>query len=343
MEVPVVDLQQWLTGDRDQVAADLDRACRSVGFIQVIGHGIEQSVIDAMLDASDEFFALPIETKLQAVPAHPGVNRGYAAMGTEALAYSLGVQAVRPDLFEAFNIGPDDVDRTDPFVVADTFGFFAENVWPAQPVALRPALNAYFDEARRVAMSLTDVFARALGLNDAWLRPYVDRSTMTMRVNHYERRNGDEPPTHNQMRMGAHTDYGIVTVLYADPVPGLQIVGPDGQWFDVLPIDGALLVNLGDLTAQWTNDQWRSTLHRVVPPPAQADGSSLRRSVAFFLDGNYDAQVECLPTCCSASNPARYPTTTAGEHLIAKVLGPRTLTTSKAMDTAGDRLNVVEH
>lgn len=341
MDVPVIDLQRWAHGDRGALAGSVDVACTSYGFMQVVGHGIPAEVVAAMLEASDAFFGLPLDVKLQAVPAHPGINRGYAAMGTEALAYSLGVDQAPPDLFEAFNIGPDDVDRNDPFHADDHFGFFANNVWPAEPTSLRPALNDYFAEAHRVALCLTDVFSVALGLGEQWFRPFVDRSTLTMRVNHYERRAGSVPPAAEQMRMGAHTDYGIVTVLYADAVPGLEIVGPDGNWHGVTPLPGALLVNLGDLTAQWTNDRWRSTLHRVVPPPAACDGSALRRSVAFFFDGNYDALVQCLPTCCSDENPARYAPTTAGDHLIAKVLGPRTLTTSHATDTAGDRLKFV--
>ena len=341
MDVPIIDLQQWSNGHRDELAVALDQACREVGFIQVVGHGIAPRVIDEMLAAADEFFSRPLASKLKAVPPHPGINRGYAAMGTEALAYSLGVEASRPDLFEAFNIGPDDVDRAESFYRDDPYGFFAANVWPPDSPQMQLAFNAYFGEARRVALELTDVFARALALDDEWFRPFVDRSTVTMRVNHYERRVGDPPPDTTQMRMGAHTDYGIVTVLYADRVPGLEIVGPDGQWHGVVPLVGALLVNLGDLTAQWTNDRWRSTLHRVVPPPSSVDGSARRRSVAFFLDGNYDARIECLPTCCSPSNPARYASTSAGEHLVAKVLGPRTLTTSHAMDTAGDRLRIV--
>ena len=287
---------------------------------------------------ADEFFALPLAEKLDVRPAHPGINRGYAAMGSEALAYSLGVEPSRPDLFEAFNVGADDVDHMDPFYAADPFGFFADNVWPARPAALRPTVVGYFREAQRVATELTDVFAVALGLPEQWLRPSVDRSTVTMRVIHYERRAGDPPPAPEQMRMGAHTDYGIVTVLYADPVPGLQILGPDGGWHDVVPEAGALLVNLGDLTAQWTNDRWRSTLHRVVPPPGDANGNALRRSVAFFLDGNYDAVIECLPTCASPDVPAKYAPVNAGEHLIEKVLGPRTLRASTATNTAGDRL-----
>jgi len=339
--VPVIDLQQWFDGHELEVAEAVDQACRSVGFMQVVGHGIDPGVIDAMLTASDEFFSLPLATKLSAVPSHPGVNRGYAAMGTEALAYSLGVSSSRPDLFEAFNIGPDNVDRSDPFYANDPYAFFADNVWPDEPADLRPAFNAYFAQANQVALHLTEVFAAALGLEPGLLTPFVDRSTATMRVNHYERRPEDPLPVSDQMRMGAHTDYGIVTVLYADAVPGLQIVGPDRQWHDVVPVAGALLVNLGDLTAQWTNDRWRSTLHRVVPPPTDGTGSALRRSVAFFLDGNYDATIECLATCSSPDNPPRYPPTTAGEHLMAKLLGPRTLTTSAATDTVGDRLDAV--
>ena len=113
------------------------------------------------------------------------------------------------------------------------------------------------------------MFAVALGLPDGWFSPYVDRSTTTMRTIRYERRSGEADPLPGQQRMGAHTDYGMVTVLYAEAVAGLQIVAPDGDWIDVIPADDALVINLGDLTAQWTNDQWRSTVHRVVPPSAE--------------------------------------------------------------------------
>jgi isopenicillin N synthase-like dioxygenase len=102
-----------------------------------------------------------------------------------------------------------------------------------------------------------------------------------------------------------------------------------------------LVVNLGDLTAQWTNDRWRSTIHRVVPPPPDDDGVARRRSVAFFHDGNHDAVIECLPTCTNADNPPKYGSVTAGEHLMSKLMGPRLLTASTGVDTAGDRLGAV--
>jgi isopenicillin N synthase-like dioxygenase len=314
--VPVVDLAD--SGAPEAV----DGACRSVGFFSLVGHGIGPDVIDRMLTATDAFFRLDTDDKLRWQPASPSINRGYAAKGTEALTYSLGVEGMPPDLFEAFNIGsPED------------------NIWPeAYGMSdFRPALEAYFGEARRVAHRLTAVFARALDLDPAFFGDKTDHSTDTLRVNNYERAAGDADPLEGQQRMGAHTDYGIVTILYADPVPGLQIVAPDGSWADVLPSTGALLVNLGDLLAEWTNDRWRSTLHRVVPPPRHATGPVRRRSVAFFHDGNPDALIECLPTCCTSSNPAKYPPTTAGEHVAAKLRGPRTLTPSEAVSTVGGR------
>jgi isopenicillin N synthase-like dioxygenase len=331
--VPVIDLERQDAPDR------IDEACRTVGFLSVVNHGIDGRVIERMLRATGDLFALPLSQKLQWCSRRPEINRGYAAKGTEGLSYSLGEESAPPDLFEAFNIGPDSWPAGDPVYEAERDRFFALNIWPDHPATadLRPALVAYFTEVQALAHHLTRLFALALGLDGDFFADKTDHSTDTIRVNHYERGPGDDDPVEGQQRMGAHTDYGILTVLYADQVPGLQIVGPDGSWHDVLPADRALLVNLGDLLAEWTNDRWRSTLHRVVPPPRLARAPSRRRSVAFFHDGNYDAAVECLPTCCSADNPPKYPAVRAGEHLLAKLVGPRTLTASDAISTAGDR------
>lgn len=338
--VPVIDLAAWRDGDaetRAAVAASIDQGGRDIGFFQVVGHGIPGPVIDGMLAATAEFFELPESVKLGYRPPRPEVNRGYAARGQEGLAYSVGVE--RPaDLFEAFNIGPDEVDLTHPAVAAERHRLFAANLWPAETPSLRPALVAYMAEARRVADTLLDAFAAALGMPDGFFRPFTTHSIDTLRVNHYRTAPGDPDPAPGQVGMGEHTDYGIVTVLYADPVPGLQIIGPDGRWHDVVPSPGAVLVNLGDLTATWTNDRWRSTLHRVLPPTRDPHEVRTRRSVAFFHDGNQDALVEALPTCTSAENPPRYAPIRAGEHLMNKLLGPRTLTVSNAVDTTGDRL-----
>jgi isopenicillin N synthase-like dioxygenase len=211
-----------------------------VGFFEVVGHGVPASVIDAMQAATAEFFALPEATKRATKPADLEVNRGYSARATEGLGYSVGV-ARPPDLFEAFHIGPDAPDLADPAVAAERHRLFAPNVWPAEVPALCPALTAYMAAARAVADRLTDLFAAALGLPDGFFAPFFTHSTDTLRVNHYETQPGDPDPVEGQIGMGEHTDYGVCTVLFADQVPGLQIVAPDG--FDASPIE-----------AQW--DSW---------------------------------------------------------------------------------------
>ncbi len=332
--VPVIDLR-----DPDAPAA-VDAAASSVGFLQLVGHGIEPKRVEPLLTALADFFALPLAAKSRYVPTAPGVNNGYSAIGSESLAYSLGVSAP-PDLFEAFNIDIDEPDLDDPAVVAEIERIFAPNLWPAEIPELRSVGMAYFEEVRALAHRVTSLFAVALGLDPAFFEEHTRHSTDTLRCNWYERAPGAPEPLPGQLRMGPHTDYGIVTLLWADPVAGLEIVGPDGQWVGVVPEPGALLVNIGDLLAQWTNDRWRSTVHRVVPPPVGTDGGARRRSMAFFHDGDWDALVEYLPTCCSADNPARYDPVRALDHLMNKLLGGRTMIAAEETAHLGDRREAV--
>jgi isopenicillin N synthase-like dioxygenase len=340
--VPVIDIGGWgASAARDEaIAAQVDAACLGIGFFAISGHHVAPAIIAAMLSAADGFFALPEEEKKTYRPSSPDINRGYAAKGTEALSLSLGVPT-HPDLFEAFNVGPERWlgDSGDPEVLRKAM--FAVNTWPTHPAGFRQAVSRYFENAAAQAAVLLEIFAVALDLERDFFAQYTGHSTDTMRINYFQRSPGQDEPLDGQQRMGAHTDYGMVTVLYADSVPGLQVVGPDGQWQPVTPEPGTLLVNLGDLMAEWTNDRWKSSLHRVVPPPRLETGPALRRSVAFFRDGNYDALVECLPSCTGAGNPPRYAPVLAGEHLRAKVLGPRTQEVSNAMSTAGDRIAAV--
>lgn len=342
--VPVIDISGWDDGDpaaRAEIVAAVQQAATTYGFMQITGHGIPRELIDDMLAVNDEFFALPQDVK-DALISPPEVNRGYSGIGAESLAYSLGVEAP-PDIFESFNIARDVVDETDPAVMAERHRFLAPNVWPddAMP-SMRPRLNAYYDAVADLARTVTRIFAVALDMPEEFFVERCRHPIEVMRMIRYERQPGHPDPVEGQQRMGAHTDYGIVTVLYADQVPGLEIVGPDGEWWPVQPADGAYVINLGDLLAEWTNDRWRSTVHRVAPPPARTDGPALRRSTAFFLDGDYDMVVECLPTCCSEDDPPKYPPVTGGDHLLQKLGGSRGLVaTDDAFDTAKERLTAV--
>ncbi|GAA1465032.1 isopenicillin N synthase family dioxygenase [Microbacterium thalassium] len=324
--VPLVDITSYVADgtaeERAATARAIDDACRTVGFIQITGHGIPDDVVAGLADAMDGFFALGLDEK-KAYRTPPQVNRGYSPPKSESLSLSLGVeQASRMnDFFEAFNVGAaaSDYPHADGLPQPD----YAENVWP-EIDGYRERVQTYFDEAARVARTLTRIFADALGLPADFFPSRTDHSIDVLRMNNYALPPGTDVRLDGDLiGMGEHTDFGIVTVLWADQVAGLQVLGTDGSWNDVMPADDALLVNLGDITARLTNERWMSTLHRVKPPVI---GGTIerRRSAAFFHDGNVETLIETLPSCIDAEHPNLYPEpVTIAEHIAAKLGGSR--------------------
>ncbi|MCW2840391.1 MAG: 2OG-Fe(II) oxygenase [Aeromicrobium sp.] len=322
--VPIVDVSPYVLGgdpaDRARVSQEIDDACREVGFIQIVGHGVAADTLDGLASAMDDFFSLKADVK-RAYQADPSVNRGYAPPRSESLSLSLGIESSTRmnDFFEAFNVGAGASDFPG-LDLPDTD--YPENLWPVEVETFRSRVQSYVDEAARVARTLTTIFADALGLPGGYFDAFTDHSIDVLRMNNYALPEGLVVGDGDLLGMGEHTDYGIVTVLWADQVAGLQVLGADSVWHDVSPADGALLVNLGDLMARWTNERWMSTLHRVKPPVV--DGTvRRRRSAAFFHDGNVDAIIATLPTCIDEETPMRYEPITVEQHIRAKLAGSR--------------------
>jgi isopenicillin N synthase-like dioxygenase len=145
-----------------------------------------------------------------------------------------------------------------------------------RPVALRPALQAYWHELDRVAQSLCRIFAEALDLAPDFFDDKVDRHISQLRIMHYPP--PQVAPLPGQLRAGAHSDLGMMTLLYSDnDIGGLEVMDRAGRWVPVPLTDGAFTVNLGDLMMRWTNHRWRSTLHRVVIPPTATNDLSRRQ------------------------------------------------------------------
>jgi isopenicillin N synthase-like dioxygenase len=322
--VPVVDIAPFEAGgaaERKAVAAAVDRACRELGFLIISGHGVQEALIEEMRGVSRAFFDLPLEEKLR-VRMPPDRYRGYIAYGSEALAYSLD-EASPPDVKESFSIGPFANIDTPYHRAARPGNFFAPNLWPERPVALRTVWEAYYTAMERLAEHLMRIFALGLGMPEHFFDDKVDHHITNFSVIHYPEQAA--PPLPGQLRAGAHTDYGSLTIVKPDDAPGgLQVRGRQGGWIDAPVTPGTFVVNLGDLMAEWTNDRWVSTLHRVVNPPRDKALGSRRLSLVFFHQPNYDAVIECLPTCTTPDRPPRYGRTTSGEHVWLKVKKHRT-------------------
>ena len=309
--VPVVDLRD----EPEVVGAAIDRAAREIGFFQIVGHGLDPVIERTAWEAAASFFALPLADR-QSVAIPPGAAYGYGGFRSERLAASLGAQTP-PDLKETFSSGPVRLPVHPPVDPAAAFVYSA-TPWPAALPEMGPAFDEYYAVLADLVERIMVAMAVGLGLDATYFVPFIDQHTSALRALHYPdlRGHGVEP---GQLRAGAHSDYGTLTLLRQDDAPGgLQVFGVDGEWHEVPAIDGAYVVNVGDALQRWTNDAWRSTVHRVVVPPADADRDCSRQSMAFFHNANWDAVIDCLPTCLAAGEQPRHPPITAGQHLMDK-------------------------
>jgi len=155
------------------------------------------------------------------------------------------------------------------------------------------------------------VMAVALELPADYFQTLIDQPITSMRALHYPAIDGDAAT--NSLRAGAHSDYGTLTILRTDDVSGLEIRQGDGSWAGITPEPDMFVVNLGDSIEQWTNNRWRSTVHRV----ARTDIAP-RQSFAFFHMANWDATNECLPTYRPEDQAPRHTPVQAGPWLMRK-------------------------
>lgn len=323
-DIPLIDFSPALNGDdagKLQVAAEVGAALETVGFFLITGHGVPPDLVRRMRDEAYAFFALPLEEKMKVGRPAPEITRGYDPPAQQSLSATKDGVTL-PDLQEGFGVGGFDFAPGEQYY-AGGLGhyFFAPNLWPERPVGLRPALEEYHTTLKSLATRVMRIFALALDLSEDYFDNKIDRTGAHMRLNKYPAQ--ITPPEPGQLRSGAHTDYGSVTILYGEDTPGgLQAMGPDGDWIDVHPPHGSFVVNIGDSMARWTNDRWVSTLHRVVNPPRE-HAQSERLSVAFFHAPNYDAEIRCLESCRIPGEPPKYDPIYFAAYYIDKLMKSR--------------------
>jgi isopenicillin N synthase-like dioxygenase len=302
VSIPVVDIS------RPDAPARIAEACERFGFLSIIGHGVDAEMLDRAWTDARAFFDQSLDVKMRVAMPSPGYPYGYSPMMGETLSRSLGNQS-RPDRKQSLAIGPVD-PPTHTFADADEEFAWSPNLWPEVPSSLRESWSARYRAMSELAARLLSLMAHSLDLPPDWFDSMIDRHTSAMRALDYPGR--DSVPTDaDDLGASAHTDYGTLTVLEVDAQQaGLEVQGLDGTWLPVMPPPGALVVNLGDAMARWTNDRWRSTMHRVVVPEHR------RQSIAFFHNANWDAIIECLEPC--RGEGAKYAPIGAGPHLMHK-------------------------
>ena len=315
---PLFDLARYEAASATEkrvLAAEVDSICRSSSFLAISGHGVPQAIVDAAWTKAETFFDLPPEHKQRASAPYPGYPYGYLGPQLESLARSRDVDAP-PDLKESFNGGPTRAPDglTDPEALAFCY---AETIWPDAPKGFVAAWRAYYAAMEDLAARIMRLFATALHLPEAYFEPFIDAPVSALRALNYPA--ATEAARPGQIRAGAHTDYGSLTILLPQAGSrGLEILTRDGVWTHVPPQPGAFVINIGDLMARWTNERWVSTLHRVIIPAPKEGGAERRQSFAFFHQPNWDAEIIALDACLAPGEAPKYAPVRSGPYLMAK-------------------------
>jgi isopenicillin N synthase-like dioxygenase len=288
-QLPVIDFRGFTCDDlalRKATAASMRHAFEDFGFIYLKNHSVSQRVIDDLFARSVEFFDLPQKTKAEA--------GGYRGAGLS------GLDPSKPtDVKERFR-APYDSNLPPGY-------------WPKRSPNFREAISVFHEVGLLVLRQIMRGVAVSLGLPEEYFDAAHERHSGAVMLLHYPPI--IEPLLPGQVRSGAHTDFGTMTLLvHHGSAEGLEIQRPDGTWLHAPAIRGAAIVNVGDLLTRWTNGQLRSVLHRVIPPEGEA-AQRPRYSATLFYEPRHEVVVSCLEPCQSPNKPALYPPITVGERL----------------------------
>ncbi len=291
-KLPTIDLSLFLNGDtaaKQNIVKQIYQACHEIGFLYIANPGISPKLIEQVFDYSKYFFDLPLEVKQKIAWTDVFSNQGYIAMEREQINPDK-----LQDLKEAFNIVNLDNLSTDLFIA--------------------PAIPNFINACTEVANHILQAFSLALELPEDFFTNNHNQDNHTLRLLHYPPL--QQPPKLGQLRIGEHSDYGSITLLFQDDIGGLEVQTASGKWIAAPKIADTILVNTGDLMQRWTNDVFCSTNHRVIIPKDDKIKYS-RYSVAFFCHPNEDTEITCLH--CRKDKLPKYPPITAEEYLLQRL------------------------
>ncbi len=298
MEIPVIDFSVLDSGDeaaRRQLGQAIDAALSQTGFMSVTHLGIDDHLLREVFSASRRFFSSSIEEKRRVAYRSASENFGYQGIAEEHLDPSK----------------PADLKET--FTMRNVLNApLASHRWPS--VGFQQLMHEFYRAALEGAWRLQRVIADTLSLEPDFFTRCHTGENVTLRLLYYPA-SGVDHVEDEQLGAGEHTDYGLLTLLFQDEVGGLEVFNAAQQWQTIPYIEGAIVINAGDLLERWTNRRYRSTLHRVRPMIGQQE----RYSIALFADPDSATPVSVLDSCVTASRPAGFPPITAGEHLQQKI------------------------
>ncbi len=302
--VPTLDIRRY-DSDRDAFVAELGAAYREFGFCCISGHGIPKADIDAAYRAFQAFFALPDAVKRRYHQPGTGGARGYTPFGVETAKDSKYA-----DLKEFWHIGRE-IPRDSKYAEV-----MPSNVWPKEVEGFREHGYGLYQALDALGTRVLRALALHIGLAEDFFADKTQFGNSILRPIHYPPITTDDIPN---VRAGAHEDINFITLLVGASAAGLEVLTREGQWLPITTEGDAIVVNIGDMLQRLTNHVYPSTTHRVTNPQGE-QARQPRYSVPFFLHPNPDVVLDVLPSCISAENPSRYPTSiTSHEYLLERL------------------------
>jgi isopenicillin N synthase-like dioxygenase len=280
--LPILDLSRLDAGGDDAAAfrAELRQVTHDVGFFYLVGHGVDQEMIDELLSVSRRFFELSAEQKLAIENVHSPQFRGYTRVGGERTHGDV-------DWREQIDIGVERpaVDRAPG--VPDYWRLEGPNLWPDALPELQDAATRWNDQLSAVALRLMRAWALSLGApENVFDDAFASKPFTLTKIVRYPGESDPEP----KQGVGAHRDGGVLTLLLIEPgKDGLQ-VEHDGEWIDAPALPGAFVVNIGEMLELATDGYLKATLHRVISPRIGSD----RISIPFFYNPALDTVIPRL-------------------------------------------------
>lgn len=300
--VPVIDIRPLIdssaAGGMQGVVDSIVRACREWGFFQIVNHGISRNLQESVWRQMQEFFELPLRDKEVILRTREN-PWGY---------YNNELTKNQRDRKEVFDFNRDGRDGI----------YAAGNRWPPGLPRFQASMLAWLEACTDVSLKLLQAFCVGLNLPADYLAAkFAPVHTGFVRLNYYPVKDPLAGKMLDELRLEQrpradfgvhhHTDAGALTLLLQDHVGGLQVYSRD-FWHDIPPVEGAMVVNTGDMMQVWSNDTYQAAIHRVLAMRSQD-----RFSIPFFFNPVAGTTVEPLPSTVSAGRPSRYSSIDWGE------------------------------
>ena len=306
--IPNVNLQDFISGDeqrKTEFIAAIGKAFGDIGFVALSGHYLSEDLVASLYKEIKRFFELPQKVKDSYEIKGIGGQRGYTSFGKEhAKGRKVG------DLKEFWHFGQ--YVENDPKLKVE----YPDNIIVEELPTFNEVGMETFKMLEKTAKYVLRALALHLGLEETYFDGFIKNGNSILRPIHYPPIT-EEPK--NAERAAAHGDINLITLLMGAHGRGLQVQNHNGEWIDAIARPDQLMINVGDMLSRLTNNQLKSTIHRVVNPPREAWGSS-RYSIPFFMHPISEMPLTCLDECIDDDNPKQFEDTTAGAFLHERLI-----------------------